>query len=94
MRGHGGTVFAQDEATSTIFGMPAAVIDAGLADRVLPLHRMAAAIAENTACAGLAPARQLSVRSGHSIQQPEWRSNSAGILKPSLDGVEVSVRNA
>jgi two-component system chemotaxis response regulator CheB len=42
---HGGTVFAQDEATSTIFGMPAAVIDDGLADRVLPLDRMAAAIA-------------------------------------------------
>jgi two-component system chemotaxis response regulator CheB len=42
---HGGTVFAQDEATSTIFGMPAAVIDDALADRVLPLDRMAAAIA-------------------------------------------------
>jgi two-component system chemotaxis response regulator CheB len=46
VRAHGGTVFAQDEASSTIFGMPAAVIDAGLADRVLPLQRMAAAIAE------------------------------------------------
>jgi two-component system, chemotaxis family, protein-glutamate methylesterase/glutaminase len=45
VRDHGGTVFAQDEATSTIFGMPAAVIDAGLADRVLPLHGMASAIA-------------------------------------------------
>lgn len=42
---HGGTVFAQDEATSTIFGMPGAVIDDGLADRVLPLDRMAPAIA-------------------------------------------------
>ena len=47
---HGGTVFAQDEATSTIFGMPAAVIDDGLADRVLPLDRIAAAIA--AWCAG------------------------------------------
>jgi two-component system chemotaxis response regulator CheB len=47
---HGGTVFAQDEATSTIFGMPAAVIDDGLADRVLPLDRMAGAIA--AWCAG------------------------------------------
>jgi two-component system chemotaxis response regulator CheB len=50
VRAHGGTVFAQDEASSTIFGMPAAVIDAGLADRVLPLQRMAAAIADW--CAG------------------------------------------
>ena len=47
---HGGTVFAQDEATSTIFGMPAAVIDDGLADRVLPLDRIAAAIATWCAC--------------------------------------------
>jgi hypothetical protein len=42
----------------------------------------------------LAPERQLSERSGHSIQQPECRSNSAGMRKPSLAGVDVSVRNA
>src|SRR6202795_3558621 len=55
---------------------------------------MAVAIAANTACAGLAPQRQLSGRSGQSIQQPECRSNSAGMRKPSFVGVEVSVRNA
>src|SRR5580700_8297524 len=55
---------------------------------------MAAATAANTACAGLAPPRQLSVRSGQSIQQPVWRSNSAGMRKPSFAGVDVSVRNA
>jgi two-component system, chemotaxis family, protein-glutamate methylesterase/glutaminase len=43
---HGGTVFAQDAATATIYGMPAAVAEAGLADRVLPLHHMAKAVAE------------------------------------------------
>ncbi len=32
-----GTVIAQDEATSIVFGMPKAVIEAGLADHVLPL---------------------------------------------------------
>jgi hypothetical protein len=40
---------------------------------------MAAATAVNAACAGFAPARQLSVRSGHNIQQPLCRSNSAGM---------------
>src|SRR3984957_3866569 len=55
---------------------------------------MAAAMAANTACAGFAPERQLSVRSGHNIQQPECRSNSAGMRKPSFAGVDVSVRNA
>lgn len=42
---HGGTVFSQDAATATIYGMPAAVSEAGLSDLVLPLHEMAAAVA-------------------------------------------------
>jgi two-component system chemotaxis response regulator CheB len=41
---HGGTVISQDAATSTIYGMPAAVAEAGLTDQVLPLHQIAAAI--------------------------------------------------
>jgi len=45
VKAHGGTVFAQDAATSTIYGMPAAVAEAGLADRILPLGRIAEAIA-------------------------------------------------
>jgi two-component system chemotaxis response regulator CheB len=42
---HGGTVISQDEATATIYGMPAAVAEAGLTDKVLPLHQIAAAVA-------------------------------------------------
>jgi two-component system chemotaxis response regulator CheB len=42
---HGGTVFSQDAATATIYGMPAAVAEAGLSDGVFPLHQMAAAVA-------------------------------------------------
>jgi two-component system chemotaxis response regulator CheB len=38
IREHGGTVFAQDEASSTVWGMPGAVTHAGLAHRVLPLN--------------------------------------------------------
>jgi len=37
----GGTVLAQDEATSAVFGMPASVINAGRADKVVPLNKMA-----------------------------------------------------
>ncbi|USX53497.1 chemotaxis protein CheB [Lentzea sp. HUAS12] len=36
----GGTVIAQDEFTSTAFGMPSAVIKAGAADLVLPLGEL------------------------------------------------------
>ncbi|MBH23056.1 MAG: chemotaxis response regulator protein-glutamate methylesterase [Myxococcales bacterium] len=36
----GGRIIAQDEATSTVWGMPGAVTRAGLADRILPLDRV------------------------------------------------------
>jgi len=40
----GGTVLVQDEVTSAVWGMPGAVARAGLAQRVLPLHSVAAEI--------------------------------------------------
>jgi two-component system, chemotaxis family, protein-glutamate methylesterase/glutaminase len=42
----GGRVVAEDESTSLIYGMPKAVVDAGYADRTLPLPRIAGAIVE------------------------------------------------
>jgi two-component system chemotaxis response regulator CheB len=36
----GGATLVQDRATSTIYGMPKACIDAGIADAVLPLDRI------------------------------------------------------
>jgi len=42
---HGGTVISQDAATATIYGMPAAVAEAGLSDQILPLHEIAEGIA-------------------------------------------------
>lgn len=46
LRSAGGIVVAQDEASSDVFGMPAAVIEAGLADRVVPLAEVAALLEE------------------------------------------------
>lgn len=40
----GGTIIAQDEASSVVWGMPAAVVSSGLADKVLPLSEIAAEI--------------------------------------------------
>lgn len=40
----GGFVIAQDEATSVVWGMPGAVVQAGLADLVLPLEKIPVAI--------------------------------------------------
>ena len=42
---HGGRTIVQDES-SLIFGMPKAVIDAGIADKVLPAGEIAEAIME------------------------------------------------
>lgn len=44
----GGQVWAQDEATSVVYGMPQAVARAGLADRVLPLEAIADAVLQVT----------------------------------------------
>jgi two-component system chemotaxis response regulator CheB len=40
----GGRVIAQDEASSVVWGMPGSVVVAGLADAVLPLGEIAAAV--------------------------------------------------
>jgi two-component system chemotaxis response regulator CheB len=41
IRNQGGSVLAQDRATSTVWGMPGAVANAGLAQSVLPLNELA-----------------------------------------------------
>ena len=44
VRAYGGFVIAQDRATAAVYGMPRAVVAAGLADRVLALDDLPAAI--------------------------------------------------
>lgn len=51
IRDRGGHVLAQDQASSVVWGMPAAVAQAGLANRVLPLADMAGEIIERV-CVG------------------------------------------
>jgi two-component system chemotaxis response regulator CheB len=40
LRAQGASILAQDEASSVVWGMPGAVVNAGLADAVLPLDRI------------------------------------------------------
>ena len=42
----GSSVWAQDEASCVVYGMPAAIVDAGLADAVLPLSEIGTAISQ------------------------------------------------
>ena len=45
IRRAGGYVIAQDEATSVVWGMPGSAVEAGLADEVVPVDRIARAVA-------------------------------------------------
>ena len=46
IKANGGYCIAQDEATCVVYGMPKAVVDAGLADEVKPVELIARAIVE------------------------------------------------
>jgi two-component system chemotaxis response regulator CheB len=48
LKSKGGITLVQDEATSTIFGMPRACIEAGTADEILPLGQIGSAIGQLT----------------------------------------------
>ncbi len=44
LKEQGASIWAQDEATSVIYGMPAAIVDAGLADEILAISTIGARI--------------------------------------------------
>ena len=50
-----GQVWAQDEASSTVWSMPGSVVEAGLAQRVVPLQQIARSIAQACAAGGGGP---------------------------------------
>jgi two-component system, chemotaxis family, protein-glutamate methylesterase/glutaminase len=46
VRARGGRILVEAESTCTVYGMPRAVAEAGLADAILPIDQLAGAIAE------------------------------------------------
>jgi two-component system chemotaxis response regulator CheB len=46
IKARGGCILAESEETCVVYGMPRSVVEAGLADAIVPLDRMAAAIME------------------------------------------------
>lgn len=49
IKANGGYSIAQDESSCVVYGMPKAVVDAGLADEIRPLNKIAEAIVEAVA---------------------------------------------
>lgn len=46
IKAQGGIIFTEAEETCVVYGMPSAVVEAGLSDRIVPLDQMAQAILE------------------------------------------------
>jgi two-component system chemotaxis response regulator CheB len=46
VKAQGGRIYTEAEETCVVYGMPAAVVEAGLSDRSIPLDRLAEAIME------------------------------------------------
>jgi two-component system chemotaxis response regulator CheB len=63
IRGCGGQVLAQDEASSVVWGMPGFVARAGLAEKILPLGELGAEIVRRTRRSEV-PSRLQSVAAG------------------------------
>jgi len=59
LKAHGAYVIAQDEATSVVWGMPGAVVNAGLADCVLPLDAVVPEILRRASSGVLATSGKL-----------------------------------
>jgi two-component system chemotaxis response regulator CheB len=51
VKAEGGRILVEDESTCAVYGMPRAVAEAGLADAVLPLGQLPAAIAQEAGIA-------------------------------------------
>jgi two-component system chemotaxis response regulator CheB len=75
----GGSVFAQDEATSVVWGMPGFVARAGIASQVLPLDRVAQAIIDRV---GTKPITSPSA-SSRALPLPASRTASPSSATPS-----------
>ena len=46
IKARGGIIFTEAEETCIVYGMPRSIVEAGLSDAAIPLHRLAKAIVE------------------------------------------------
>ena len=46
LKAGGAEIWAQDEATCVVYGMPASIVEAGLANRILPLSEVGTSLAQ------------------------------------------------
>lgn len=71
IRAAGGCTLVQDEASSVVWGMPGAVANAGLAEKILPLKELAAEVVSRVQPSLSVSVRNASSQSRASITRPD-----------------------
>ena len=82
IRAAGGQILVQDEASSVVWGMPGAVANAGLAEKILPLKELAAEVVSRVSNAPKIPADSPRVAPGASLPNSNPPKQGPAALNP------------
>ena len=82
IRAAGGQILVQDEASSVVWGMPGAVANAGLAEKILPLKELAAEVVSRVSNAPKIPADTSRVAPGASLPNSNPPKQGPAALNP------------
>jgi two-component system chemotaxis response regulator CheB len=82
IRAAGGQILVQDEASSVVWGMPGAVANAGLAEKILPLKELAAEVVSRVSNSPKIPADTPRVAPGASLPKSNPPKQGPAALNP------------
>ena len=82
IRAAGGQILVQDEASSVVWGMPGAVANAGLAEKILPLKELAAEVVSRVSNSPKIPADTPRVAPGASLPNLNPPKQGPAALNP------------
>ena len=82
IRAAGGQILVQDEASSVVWGMPGAVANAGLAEKILPLKELAAEVVSRVSNAPKIPAETPPVAPSASLSRTNFPKQGPAALNP------------
>jgi two-component system chemotaxis response regulator CheB len=82
IRAAGGQILVQDEASSVVWGMPGAVANAGLAEKILPLKELAAEVVSRVSNSPKIPADTPRAAQGASLPNSNPPKQGPAALNP------------
>lgn len=82
IRSAGGQILVQDEASSVVWGMPGAVANAGLAEKILPLKELAAEVVSRVSNSSKLPADSPRIAPGDNLPNSSPSKQGPVALNP------------